>query len=336
MKVLTINGKDYRLPSSLNEFQQKLYIHLIDWKWQHITTVPGVARGHKYDAILPESYLNKRPMLYHGLNTVLDSHLRKFPFRIHKYFNHMASSQAANINLFLPILLNPEVNTAMSRLKPDFARLAIEELDNGYRIEFWDEPYGVLGDKRETTGTDSDIGIAYYNHNDELCLWLIEHKLTESEFTDCGGYRSKYRKEQHDCKKSFADILKNKHSCYYHDRCNYRYWNITESNRNFFVNHSPDEPCPFRGGMNQLWRNQLMALGIEQDDRQPYKQVSFSVVKHPDNKHLDKTIKEYQQLIGNNPKFTVLTSEKIVETAESIGNQDLVAWGKWYRELYDI
>jgi len=30
-----------RLPGSLNPFQQKLYIHLINWKWRHITREPG-------------------------------------------------------------------------------------------------------------------------------------------------------------------------------------------------------------------------------------------------------------------------------------------------------
>jgi hypothetical protein len=52
----------------------------------------------------------------------------------------MASSQAANINLFLPVLLHPAADANLASLKPDFAALARSELDHGYRIEFWDEP----------------------------------------------------------------------------------------------------------------------------------------------------------------------------------------------------
>lgn len=36
MKIVTVNGNDYRLPNALNAFQQALYIHLIDWKWPDV------------------------------------------------------------------------------------------------------------------------------------------------------------------------------------------------------------------------------------------------------------------------------------------------------------
>ena len=72
----------------------------------------------------------------------------------------MASSQAANVNLFLPILLHENADDILKQLKPDFIRLAKSKLDNGFRIEFWDEPYNNLNDKNKTSGTDSDIAIA--------------------------------------------------------------------------------------------------------------------------------------------------------------------------------
>ncbi len=334
MRVLTIDGKDYMLPNALNPFQKEMYIHLINWKWKHITEDPGTDRGNKYDAILPDSYADKLSMLYPEITAALERHLKKFPFRRHIYFNHMASSQAANINLFLPILTHKNADAILSALKPDFASLAMSELDLGFRIEFWDEPFGNLGDKTKVSGTDSDIAIAYHNHQGELCLWLIEHKLTEREFTECGGSRSKAKKDKHDCTKSFAAILNDKHSCYYHDVCKFNYWDITEANRAFFANHAEFDSCPFRMGMNQLWRNQLLALSIEKDDQQPYKHVTFSVVKHPRNWHLDKTLEVYKNLIGCNPKFTIFTSAKVVDTANSKGDAELAKWVKWYKDLY--
>ncbi len=339
MKITTIGGKDYRLPSALNDFQREIYIHLIDWKWAHITHEPGLDGGIFYDAILPEAYADQFPTIYPPIKDALRAHQQNLPFRIHKYFNHMASSQAANLNLFLPILYHPSVDAILSSLKPDFAHLATAELDHGYRIEFWDqwnEPYGSLGDKTNVSGTDADIAIAYYNHQNVLCLWLIEHKLTEKEFTECGGYRSKGRQPGHDCTRSFGEILAAKHICYYHDVLEFAYWTITDNNQSFFPNHSGFSQCPFQSGMNQLWRNQLLALSIEQDGRQPYRQVSFSVVKHPRNIALDRTLSSYQELIAHNPRFSVFTSADAIAAANQFGDESLKPWITWYRILYDI
>jgi hypothetical protein len=186
-----------------------------------------VARGTAYDAILPTDVADQLPMIYPAIRQPLEEHLKRFPFRIHKYFNHVASSQAANINLFLPILSHPAGAAILHEIKPDIARLATERLDHGYRVEFWDEPYGRLRDKTKVSGTDADLAIAYYDTKGELCLWLIEHKLTEAEFTTCGGFKSKGRKPRHDCRKSFADLVRQPSACYYHDVKHFAYWTIT-------------------------------------------------------------------------------------------------------------
>lgn len=336
MRVLKKEGKAYRLPSLLNPFQEQMYTHLIDWKRKHIGNASGTSHGIPYDAILPDEVAENRPLIYPAIREALQSHLQRFPFRIHTYFNHMASSQAANINLFLPILRHPQASAILNRLKPDLARLATEYLDHGYRIEFWDAPHGCLGDKSKVAGTDTDLAIAYYNHERKLCLWLIEHKLTEAEFTTCGGFRSKGRLPRHDCDTTFAELVENPAPCYYHDVRKFNYWQITAANQGFFPNHKAFTHCPFQGGMNQLWRNQLLGLGIEQDERQPYRQVTFSVVRHPRNIVLNKTLEEYQALIDDNPKFTTFTSTEVIAAAEAMADKDLQAWTKWYRELYDV
>ena len=328
--------QDYRLPNGLNPFQKELYIHLINWKWKHITKDPGMAQGFKYDAILPKRYDGQFPRLYPDIVDSLKNHHKTFPFKFHPYFNHMASSQAANINLFLPLLLHSRASDVLRAIRPDFDRLATDQLDHGYRLEFWDEPFGNLGDKNKTSGTDSDIAIAYYNKHDELCLWLIEHKLTEKEFTTCGGFKSKGRKPKHDCSRRFSEILADKDICYYHDVRKFHYWDITEANQGFFVNYARHTSCPFRGGMNQLWRNQLLALAVEEDARLPYKNVSFSVVRHPKNHSLDESIATYEDLIDNNTKFSVLTSADFIAAASAIGDGQLDDWVTWYCGLYDL
>jgi hypothetical protein len=49
----------------------------------------------------------------------------------------------------------------------------------------------VLNDHTNVSGTDADIAIAYYDNLGNLNLWMIEHKLTEVEFTTCGGFKSR-------------------------------------------------------------------------------------------------------------------------------------------------
>jgi hypothetical protein len=311
---------------------------LIDWKWKNITTDVGYDRSHPYDAILPEPYASELRVLYPGIVARMRGHHHDFPFHIHKYFNHMASSQAANLNLFLPILIHPNIDAILGELIPQFGRLATDQLDHGWRIEFWDEPFGVLHDKKKVSGTDSDLAIAYYDRDGKLCLWLIEHKLTESEFTTCGGFRSERRKNhpEYDCTRSFLEILNKKELCFYHGSCKYRYWVITEANRDFFPNHIQFVGCPFRDGLNQLWRNQLLGLGVEQDTRQPYQYVHFSVVKHPRNTYLDGSLKRYQALIDFNPRFTLLTSADVLHAAQLHADPTLDDWVNWYRKLYDV
>lgn len=331
-----LNGVLYKLPNQQSIFQQEMYVHLINLKWETITKEPGInihkGKPIEYDPILPERYKDKYVLIYEDVQEMLKAHNKKFPFRQHTFFNHVVSSQAANINLFLPILKSSNASKIFRAIKPDFNRIATEYLHNGFRIEFWDDPDDCLNDKTKMSGTDADIAIAYYNDQDELCLWLIEHKLTEQEFTECGAAKSKGRKSHHDCSKSFKEILENKNLCYYHDVRKFKYWDITEANKSFFVNNIDFNGCPFRGGLNQLWRNQILGLGIEKAGE--YKHTFFSVVKHLDNKALDQSINEYKKLINSNEKFSVFNSSEFVNAASKYSDPELNKWIEWYQKTY--
>jgi len=348
MKLQMINGCEYRLPNELNPFQLRMYTHLVNWKWKHITQDAGFHRHRgqsiPYDAILPKTVVSEAspPHIYPPIRPLLALHRQRNPFRIHPHFYHMSSSQAANINLFLPLLNNPKAADILRAVNPDIASLAADQLDGGYCLEYWGGNFGngssckgLLGDKSPRAGTDADIAIAYRNHKGELCLWLVEHKLTEKEFTDCGGFRSEGRKDKlrHDCTKSFAEIAANKDLCYYHEKCGYKYWEITERHRTFFINHGNHRSCPFQGGLNQLWRNQLLAFAIEEQGC-PFKQAQFSVVHHSENVALDASLQSYKKLIANDSKFSVITSKMIVEAAEQHADDELQKWCAWYRDLY--
>jgi hypothetical protein len=339
MRIEKHGNIEYKLPGGLNNFQQMMYVHLINWKWQYITKEVGYNK-HKgqlipYDALFPNNIYKDLPHIYDTIRDAVKQHQKKYFFKFHKYFYHMASSQAANINLFLPVLLSPHADSILSSFKKDFKSLATNELDRGFRIEYWDgsrNEKGLLKDHTPAAGTDSDIGIAYYNHEDELCLWLIEHKLTEKEFTTCGAFSTKANKSKHLCNSLFSEIINKKELCHYHNVNKYEYWNLTEQHQSFFIN--PDEigTCPFKEGMNQLWRNQLLALALENEGR--YKHVYFSVVHHPDNVALSKTINQYKSLTNNNPKFTTFTSVELIKHVKVVNDSQLNNWVEWYQDLY--
>jgi len=338
MKIFEIGENKYHLPGGLSDFQVQMYVHLINWKWAYLTKEPGFFKNTPYDAILPDEVKNQLQTLYGPIKERFLDHQQKFPFKSHKFLGHMASSQAACVNLFLPLLIDPKIATkVLSSVKTDLKEIAVDQLDMGYRIEFWDEPENVLNDHTKVSGTDADVAIAYYDHQDDLNLWLIEHKLTEAEFTTCGGSKSLGRTQAHACAPASA-ILENPNLCYYHSGCNFRYWDITIQHPSLF---DPNRiraynKCPFKGGMNQLWRNQLLAISIETSasPRWPYKKVYFSVVYHPRNGSLQPTISEYQKLIDFNDRFFFFTSDTLIDQAKKVAGSALKEWVRWFEELY--
>jgi hypothetical protein len=90
------------------------------------------------------------------------------------------------------------------------------------------------------------------------------------------------------------------------------------------------------GGMNQLWRNQLLATSLESSTslRWPYKKVYFSVVYHPGNNSLKPSISEYQKLIGFSDRFFAFSSDKLINQAKETKEPELSKWLHWYQELY--
>jgi hypothetical protein len=338
MKIFQIAGTSYRLPNELSDFQLQMYIHLINWKWANLTRDPGYSRHLAYDAILPNEFTAQLYPLYRPIVSRFLEHQHNYPFKSHLYLGHMASSQAACANLFLPIMHDPLLAArVLGVVKSDLREIAVDRLDRGFRLEFWDEPDNILNDHNKATGTDADIAIAYYDHQGYLNLWLIEHKLTEPEFTTCGGCTSRGRTPAHRCAPAAA-LLDDRTLCYYHSACNYRYWNITlQAASPFAANRIREYPvCPFMGGMNQLWRNQLLAAALEASTspKWPYKKVFFSVVHHPRNETLLPTIAEYRKLIDYNDRFFAFTSAELVNRVLEINAPPLKDWVRWYQELY--
>lgn len=335
--------KDYKMPKSLSAFQKKLYMHLIDWKWQNITEEYGYStyRGKRiaYDAIIPDRFHSNLRNIYPGIKDQLIKHNKTFRVKIHRYFHHMASSQAAAVNLFLPILHSSQAEKVLKTIKPDMKTIARDLLFNGFRVEYWDgtrkDDTGLLGDHNARSGTDADIAIAYRNQDNDLCLWLIEHKLGEKEFTDCGGYEAR-REHGADslCAISYKDIIEDHGTCYYNSVRYTKYWEITSHNKDLYEPCYSYETCPFRGGVNQLWRNQLLGLAVVSDSKTDFQHMHLSVVKPPQNTALDKTINHYKAMISDQSYFSVFDSSDLITQARATEDKELIEWANWYQDLY--
>ena len=95
---------------SYKDFQQKVYSSLIKYKKEYLKIEgKGVsARGVYHDCLLPKPYSNAEipVMLYDGIKTIVeDIQKSKYAYKPHLAASvHVASSQTACINLFVPIL----------------------------------------------------------------------------------------------------------------------------------------------------------------------------------------------------------------------------------------
>ncbi len=71
-------------------------------------------------------------------------------------------------------------------------------------------------------------------------------------------------------------------------------------------------------------------LALELENRGEFTEVYFSVVSHPDNCFLEKTMKEYRRLTNNSPKFYAFKSNTLVDKAVAY----LPDWSSWYKKGY--
>ena len=336
-------------------FESNIKKSLTDYKNEKITNKKGCFRGIHNEMVLPDSEHQETPaMLYDGIiETWKEIQNSEFKYKPHIYsFKHIASSQTACVNLFIPILTCSKANEILknSNIAPDdFDHIDKDSLYKGFQFEFG---VGDLLENKSGVVTDADVAIAYINKNGEKCLWLIEHKLTEKDFTHCGGYKSAHKSKKgnpaenssknkcyyENCTGCTLEEILNKPSlCYYHAVSKYKYWKIMKEygGREFFSGKYEKKECPFRSGMNQLWRNQLLALALENiPNTYGYKHVCFSVVKHPDNPSLNKSIENYRKLINNSFKFSVFTSLDLIRATKDIPG--LKEWTDWYRKVYCI
>jgi hypothetical protein len=137
-----------------------------------------------------------------------------------------------------------------------------------------------LGDQNGPAGTDADIGVCYtYEDGKKKGGLLIEFKFIEAEFSVCGSYHrvkgGQKDRDERDEKRKVCNTgnyfkeyiepklnrIKDRTFCGY---TQYNNWPLTDKSAVLnFEKIRKQEGCPFRDGLNQLWRNMLLAEQVK-------------------------------------------------------------------------
>ncbi len=129
---------------------------------------------------------------------------------------------------------------------------------------------------------------------------------------------------------NLMDITKEPQKCHYHT-IGYKYWDTLKKNLDRFQGAIEIKGCPFRYGLNQLWRNQMLAFALQETGI--YNKVTFSVCHHAKNTMLDKSINQYRALTNEDAMFNSFTNYDVLN-AVNTHDSELQKWLQWYKELY--
>ena len=259
--------------------------------------------------------------------------------KLHKYVNHILSSQAFAFNLFLPFRQGGRTRLSEYVSEVIGVRLTIDKVrfewvPPGELLSELDGEYPIYGEP----ATGVDVVLWGRLDNNRRAAVLVEVKLTEGGFTSCGGRTSRGNRRQDVC--SSANLfLDNPSACYLRrplgknrDR---RYWEIFAKSygsvRDAFPHADPNGPCPFAHDMQQPMRNLAIARGLEQEDA--VEKAWFALCQHDSNADVARHWEEWQRLLPDPGMAPSLPASKIVSVGEAEGLTD---WAMYMRDRYQF
>lgn len=259
--------------------------------------------------------------------------------RLHNRAAHLRSSQTFAFNLFLPFWKGRRARLSERVSKLIGSQITIE------KVQFeWTPPGGLLG---EIAG-DRPVGDEPATAAD-VVLWgrlglrrraavLLEVKLSEGDFTHCGGRYSRGNRRQDVCE-SARLFMQDPSACYLRrpvrQRRDRRYWAIFAAShgsvRAAFPHADLDGPCPFAQSQQQPMRNLAIARGMEQDGM--VRQAWFALCAHDANPDIAGHWAEWSRLLPDPSLAPVLPASEVVRIGEAEG---LMEWAAYMRERYQL
>lgn len=167
---------------------------------------------------------------------------------------------------------------------------------------------------------------------------LIEVKLSEPNFTPCGG-RTSPGNQRRDVCDSAALFFSAPSACYLtrplRQRRDRRYWEFFEGAHGTVAAAFPGAghagPCPFANDMNQPMRNLAIARGLEQDEGWDIDRAWFVLCAHDDNPKIPELWREWQLLLPDQSMSPSLPASQVVNAGEAEG---FTGWARWMRKRY--
>jgi len=184
---------------------------------------------------------------------------------------NMVASQPCCFNLFAPLWRNRALaDVLFSNLLG--SSVHVEHLEIEFTPNTWAGLPGFeriadesIGDQSPLGGTDADVAVFYQKESGERGVVLIEFKYIEAEFSLCSSYKNKTAIRT-GCDapdwygQRIAPVWEKppaKPDCGY---LKYNNWQLLEKSKVLNADAVRALPgCPFKGSLNQLWRNMLLA-----------------------------------------------------------------------------
>lgn len=328
------DSKRPKMYSSGNSFQKEKYRKLSEYNYSRGIKEFGMSKGRNgfegeyYAHMLTLNDKLKNFLSQEILDEVEERFQTKAGDKIRVCTNTVAS-QACCFNLFVPLKKNKSI---ASSVFSKFMGKTIEVTD--IKIEFTPGEEESLGDQGVNQGTDADVAVFYRFDEVKEGVLLIEFKYIEGEFSYCGSYKSKSKRDQlHKLCNSpeyFTNLIKSHLEgqanlknplCGY---LKYRNWSLTKLSNAFnFERILSSKNCPFRFSLQQLWRNMLLAERV--CAIRGLHEFNFWVISPSKNIHLWENSNEsvesnFRNILSNfgNDAFKTITLEEIVESVEQL------------------
>jgi len=255
-----------------NEWEKKVYHHMAEFLKQKGVIKFGTTHGgNQYRHLLTEedghlNFINYD--IYKATTERFNDHKAGDRLRI---FTNTAASQTFCFNLIIYLQQNLTLtNKLFSELlgKP----VKVIHLEPEFTPNYCDTVVGFprtseesIGDQGNNHGTDSDIAV-FYTYEDGLKgILLIEFKFIEPEFSVCSSYSNK-KDVRSICDSSnyYTELITkkktNESGNFYCGYNRYSNWPLTSKSNVIDIKKvQSSQACPFRFGLNQLWRNMILA-----------------------------------------------------------------------------
>lgn len=308
------------------DFERRLEAHVKEWR----ARVDG--SRHRY-------WKHWTRGIYPAYRDLAETSVRADAVRLHNQAAHLRSSQAFAFNLFLPFRegKRAQLSEHVSRLLG--SQLTIE------RVQFeWVPPGGLLGEIAgdrpvgDEPATAADVVLWSRLKNRRRSAVLLEVKLSERNFTPCGGRDSRGNQREDVCQ-SAALFMRDPNACYLRrpvrQRRDRRYWEIFARNygcvRQAFPHADLSGPCPFAYDMQQPMRNLAIARGMEQAGM--VQQAWFALCAHDENPDVAAHWAEWTRLLPEPSLAPILPASEVIGIGEAEGLTD---WAGYMRERYQL